>query len=153
MIVIELKKDMAALEYTVCNEPGPLQTLYSVCSGCDNKPAADALSNNLVNFFARLAAVEHHCVAAATQPSISLGSRPVPPLPSSRDTELDTCKVQLSLFASRLDDLKACMRQESVKMSGVKLESLLHTTSWIKNEVPCSSYHIFNDHVTLLSYL
>ena len=50
-------------------------------------------------------------------------------MPSYQDTELDACKAQLSLFLSRLDDLKACMGQESVKMDWVKLESLLHTTS------------------------
>ena len=37
--------------------------------------------------------MEHHCVAVATQPSISLGSRPDPPLPLSRDTELNACKA------------------------------------------------------------
>ena len=83
----------------------------------------------LVNIFDRLAAVKHHCAAAASQPSISLGSRPAPPLPSPQDTKLDACKAQLSLFASRLDALKACMGQESVNMGGLKLESLLYTTS------------------------
>ena len=96
---IELKKEVAALESVMDNELGPLQTLYSVCSGSDNKPTAEALSKNLVNLFDRLAAVKHHCVAIATQPSSSLGSRPAPPLSSSRDTELDACKAQLSLFA------------------------------------------------------
>ena len=83
-------------------------------------------------------------------PSISLGSLPTPPMSSSRDTELDACKVQLSLFAGRLDDLKAYMGQESVKMDGVKLKSLLHTTSWMKKELSSSSYHIYHDPVTLL---
>ena len=77
---IELKKEVATLESVVDNELGPLQTLYSVCSSSDNKPTAEALSKNLVNLFDRLAAVEHHCVAIATQPSSSLGSRPAPPL-------------------------------------------------------------------------
>ena len=42
------------------------------------------------------------------------------------------------------------MGQKSVKMGGVKLESLLHTTSWAKRELPCSSYHVFHDPITLL---
>ena len=71
-------------------------------------------------------------------------------MPPYQDTELDACKAQLSLFASRLDDLKACMGQESVKMGGVKLESLLHTTSWVKRELLCSSYHVFHDPITPL---
>ena len=124
--------------------------MYSVCSGGDNKPAAEALSKNLLNLFDRLAAVEHHCVTTASQPRSSLGSLPDPKMPSYQDTELDAYKAQLSLFASRLDDLKACMGQESVKMGGVKLESLLHTTSWVKRELPCSSYHVFHDPITLL---
>ena len=42
------------------------------------------------------------------------------------------------------------MGQESVEMGGVKLESLLQTTSWVKKELPCSSYHVFHDPITLL---
>ena len=42
------------------------------------------------------------------------------------------------------------MGQESMKMGGLKLESLLYTTSWVKKELPCSSYHVFHDPITLL---
>ena len=43
----ELKKEVAALESAVSNELGSLQTLYFVCSGGDNKPAAEALSKTI----------------------------------------------------------------------------------------------------------
>ena len=154
--VADCNSKLTNLESVFVNTLPRLTSLYSVCSGGENKPPAEALTSRLNRMTRSLQTLELQSSTPSSSFSLGngssfhLGNGTLPPPPSSSSTALLELQGLVSSIESQIIDLKSSISQEVVVLGGVKFESLRQTTQWVRANLPSGAYHLFHDTPTLL---